>query len=178
MGNEFTNYKKSYNKDNYSRITLYFPKNDKIAIDEYCKENNIAVAEFIKGLVYDKIGNIIKSNTPPEENKKIEIFYVLPDIMIFTCGNKWMKSGPDERGYKFGMNIYYAKLDRLKAKFSERQIDEKTFNRWEKMFSSSDSEFKYGDDYNGDIEKLISNLKLPGDFYKIYDNSKSFPSGE
>lgn len=175
MGTEYTKYKNLYNKDNYSRITLYFPKNEKEAIDEYCKANSVAVAEFIKSLVYDKIGDIIKKPAAQQESMKIEIFYILPCVMIFTCGNKWMMSGPDERGYKFGTKIYYAKPERIKEKFANRQIDEKTYNKWERIFSSSDNVFKSGEDYNGDIKELTGKLNLVGECYKIYD---SFPTGE
>lgn len=174
MGTEYTKYKNLYNKDNYSRITLYFPKNEKEAIDEYCKANSVAVAEFIKGLVYDKIGDIIKKPAAQQESMKIEIFYILPCVMIFTCGNKWMISGPDERGYKFGTKIYYANPERIKEKFANRQIDEKTYNKWERIFSS-DNVFKSGEDYNGDIKELTGKLNLVGECYKIYD---SFPTGE
>ena len=60
MGKKSTAYKNQYNKDNYSRIELSFPKVDKEAIANYCKKNNVPQAEFIKDLIYNKIGDYIE----------------------------------------------------------------------------------------------------------------------
>ena len=129
MGTKNTNYKKSYNKDNYSRITVYLLKKEKEAVDEYCKINKITVAEFIKKLVYNEIGDFIKLKVDQsqEEPRRIEIYYIEPHTMLFTCGERWMISGPDGKGDKFGIKLSSSNIEKFKKMFSERKIDEKIY---------------------------------------------------
>lgn len=176
METKNTNYKKSYNKDNYSRITVYLLKKEKEAVDEYCKINKITVAEFIKKLVYNEIGDFIKLKVDQsqEEPRRIEIYYIEPHTMLFTCGERWMISGPDGKGDKFGIKLSSSNIEKFKKMFSERKIDEKIYNRWEKTFSADSESFFTGSNYNGDIKALVNELKLIGDFCKVYD---SFPTG-
>ncbi len=83
MGTKATDLKNQYNKDNYSRIALYFPKAEKQAISSYCKENNIPQAEFIKDLIYNKIGDYIKDYIDELEQNVIsnDITNKLDDIV-------------------------------------------------------------------------------------------------
>lgn len=70
MGTKGTKYKNEFNKENYSRVYLYLPKAEKEALSVYCKEKNIPVAEFVKNLIYDKVGDIIckKDSVNKEKN--------------------------------------------------------------------------------------------------------------
>lgn len=57
MGTKNTDYKNNYNKENYSRIALYFPKDFKDNITDFCNASDVPMAEFIKNLVYEQIGD-------------------------------------------------------------------------------------------------------------------------
>ena len=73
MGKKSTEYKHQYNKENYSRIEVYFPKKDKEAIAEYCKKHNYSQGEFIKDLVYNKIGDYIEEYRIEAAKKEFDI---------------------------------------------------------------------------------------------------------
>lgn len=80
MGTKNTEYKNSYNKDNYSRIALYFPKDFKESISDYCNAADVPMAEFIKDLVYEKIGDYF-DDCITEEYVRVQI-YSLSSVMI------------------------------------------------------------------------------------------------
>lgn len=67
MGTKYTDYKNAYNKENYSRITLYFPKAEKESLSAYCKEKKIPVSEFVKSLVYKEVGDVICQKNEDEQ---------------------------------------------------------------------------------------------------------------
>ncbi|MDD6992054.1 MAG: DUF6290 family protein [Oscillospiraceae bacterium] len=73
MSKKSTEYRSQYNKKNYSRIEVYFPKKDKEAIAEYCKKHHYSQAEFIKDLVYNKIGDYIEEYRIEAAKKEFDI---------------------------------------------------------------------------------------------------------
>ncbi len=174
MGTKNTEYKNSYNKDNYSRIALYFPKDFKDSISDYCNAADVPMAEFIKDLVYEKIGDYF-DDCITEEYVRVQI-YSLSSVMIITCGKRWMFCVPSENGHILGAKVGRDCHDQLADYFSKKKPDVTSFNIWKKvMMSSGQHGFKYGDDYDGNMDRLIEkidpNLKYIA-MVKVYDSDE------
>lgn len=175
MGTKSTDYKNNYNKDNYSRIALYFPKDFKDNISDLCNASDVPMAEFIKNLVYEKIGDYF-NDCISEINAKIEIYYLVPEwVMLFTCGKRWLFCAANNNGHILGAKVYGDCHEQLTDYFAKKKPTATSFNIWEKVISSSSEQYSVsGDDYDGDFLKLFEKLDFDPEqvkIYKIYDSA-------
>ena len=172
MGTKNTDYKNSYNKDNYSRIALYFPKDFKDNISDYCNAADVPMAEFIKKLVYDEIGDYFK-DCSRTDNGKLEMFFLGPEMFI-TCGKRWICLFPNDNWHILGAKITGDCREQLVDYFAKKMPDAGSFNIWKKVLNESKPRYFFcGDDLDNELGELIENVD--GKFrkyreYKIYDS--------
>lgn len=172
--NKNTEYIKNYNKENYSRVSLYFTKEQKEVLQNYCDERNLTLNEFIKGLIDAKIGDLFDDAQAQKEIIPVKIYYTVASTLLFVCGNRWLHVYPPENGYRFRINLCSHNAPWLLSDFfREQQPDEKHFNRWIKTFTRCDSLSSKGEDFS-DVPTLMGKLfdgRTDAPHWLIYDGS-------
>lgn len=177
--NKQTEYKKNYNKENYSCVHVYFTKEQKELLNNYCDERNLAISEFIKNLIRKEIGSEFDKK---QDYEPVKIYFTSAASLLFVCGSRWLHVSPPKDGYRFRINLCSRNAPwQLAEYFKEKRPDEKIFNRWIKIYSKDENCSSYGDEL-ADEQSLLNMLSNNGYFDKywlIYDgtgqNKLTFP---
>lgn len=176
-----TDYKREYNKQNYARVPIYFSKEQKEIIQTYCDERNMSVSEFIKGLIEKEIGGLLDEAKAAKTVNPVKVYLTETCTILAVCGEKWLHTYPNKSGMKFGINITStAAPHQLSDMFIEKKVDEKLFNRWQKIFSANDEYYSSGEDFSS-MAELSEKIGFRR-YWLLYDSTGreqlTFPDGE